>query len=299
MSKLKGKIIVNPYKCPGQSVKQAEALKEQFIALGVEVEIVYDGYLHSGVIDSNLQLDLGKIDFVVFLDKDKYLVEIIERSGVRVFNPSKQIAVCDDKGQTCIALAGNGVKMPKTVFAPVCYVQSNPVREDLADRVESQLGYPVIIKSAYGSMGNGVFKADNRPQLLSVMEKLKTQPHIFQEYLGKKFGTDVRVIVLGGKAIACMLRKNQTDFRSNVGQGGKGTKIELSDQYYKEYIACAEKCAQILALDYCGVDLLVGEDDKPVVCEVNSNAFFEEISLVSGVNVAKAYAEYVIKQTSK
>ena len=55
----------------------------------------------------------------------------------------------------------------------------------------------------------------------------------------------------------------------------------------------AEKAAQALKLDYCGVDLLYGEDG-PVLCEVNSNAFFEGLEAATGVNVAKLYAEYIV-----
>ena len=63
--------------------------------------------------------------------------------------------------------------------------------------------------------------------------------------------------------------------------------------------AAAEKCARVLCLDYCGVDLLFGDDDKPYVCEVNSNAFLGGIEAATGVNVAKAYAEYIIETVNK
>jgi len=50
-----------------------------------------------------------------------------------------------------------------------------------------------------------------------------------------------------------------------------------------------------LGLIYAGVDILYGEGGKPVVCEVNSNAFFGEIERVSGINVARAYAEEIVR----
>ena len=123
------------------------------------------------------------------------------------------------------------------------------------------------------------------------MNQVKLKPHLFQEYIPFKKGVDVRVIVIGGKAVACMERRNDNDYRSNVGQGGQGVKIELPESFK----AVAENCAEILGLDYCGVDLLYGKDGEPIVCEVNSNAFFDGIESVSGVNVAKKYAEYIIK----
>ena len=123
------------------------------------------------------------------------------------------------------------------------------------------------------------------------LEEVKTKPHIFQEYLGKKKGVDVRVIVIGGKAVAAMERRNVNDFRSNVAQGGDGIKIKLQDEFRK----AAETCAKVLGLDYCGVDLLYGNEGEPYVCEVNSNAFIGGIEKATDINVARVYAEYIIK----
>ena len=108
-------------------------------------------------------------------------------------------------------------------------------------------------------------------------------------------GVDVRVIVIGGKTVASMERRNKDDFRSNVAQGGCGVKIDLPENFQ----IVAESCAEILGLDYCGVDLLYGNDGEPYVCEVNSNAFFGGIEEATGVNVAKLYAEHIIKTIYK
>ena len=96
------------------------------------------------------------------------------------------------------------------------------------------------------------------------------------------------MIVIGGKAVVGMLRKSKGDFRSNIELGGVGEKIQLP----KAVIDLAEKVAKLLDLDYCGVDVLIGEDGY-YICEVNSNAFFGGIENVTGVNVARAYAKYV------
>ena len=97
------------------------------------------------------------------------------------------------------------------------------------------------------------------------------------------------------KVIASMERHNDNDFRSNIAQGGFGSPINLPSDYEQT----ALRCAEVLKLDYCGVDLLYGDNGEPVVCEVNSNAFFDGIEKVTGVNVAKAYAEHVIKTIIK
>lgn len=287
----KGIIIINPYLVPKESVHQAERLKEEFNKLGVDVDIVTDSFLQSILVDGNLKTKIKDIDFAIYLDKGKYQSEILYRTGVRMFNSHESIRLCDDKGVTYIALSTGNLKMPKTIFAPLCYRQDLPVKKEWATKIGNELGYPVIVKESFGSMGKGVHKAENEAELFALMKNLKLKPHLYQEYLGECKGVDVRVIVIGGKAVCAMERKNENDFRSNVAQGGKGYAIELTDEFRK----VAEKCAKVLRLDYCGVDLLYDKNKKPCVCEVNSNAFFSGIEQATGFNVAKAYAEHVIK----
>lgn len=287
---MRGLIIVNPYQVDGGNNHQAQRLKEEFSKLGVSVEILSCGYKLNRLVNSNLEFLEEKPDFVVFLDKDKYLSASLEKAGVRLFNADKPIRLCDDKGETVIALANAGIPMPNTMFAPLCYNEKAEITLDDAKAVIDTLSLPVIVKESYGSLGVGVYKADTTKELLALMQKLKTEPHIYQEYVGYKKGTDVRVIVIGGKVVCAMQRSNDVDFRSNLACGGTGTAITLD----KEFTEVAEKTAKLLQLDYCGIDLLYGKDGKPVVCEVNSNAFFRGVEGVTKVNVAKTYAEYII-----
>ncbi|HKM00280.1 MAG TPA: hypothetical protein VJZ06_10255 [Mobilitalea sp.] len=45
--------------------------------------------------------------------------------------------------------------------------------------------------------------------------------------------------------------------------------------------------------------MLFGEDDKLLVCEVNSNAHFKNIYDCSGVNAADAIISHIIKMQSQ
>lgn len=292
---MKGLIFVNPYLVPEQSLHQAERLKQEFSARNVDVQIVTDGFARVVIDGKGVKIDLTAPDFAVYLDKDKYLSEILERGGVRLFNRHDAVRVCDDKAQTYIALNCQGMKLPKTIFGALCYRKDLAINREWAQRIADELSFPIIVKESFGSMGKGVHKADDIDELLSIMEEVKLKPHLYQEYLPLKAGVDVRVIVIGGKTVACMERRNDNDFRSNVAQGGNGVAINLPE----EFQTVAESCAEILNLDYCGVDLLYGNDGKPVVCEVNSNAFFDGIESVTGVNVAGAYVEHIIKTIQK
>ena len=288
---MKGLIFINPFRIPEECVHQADRLKEEFNKLGVEIEIVDDGYQRVTVSGKDVTVNLPTVDFAVYLDKDKYLSNLLEKCGLRLFNTHKAVRLCDDKAETYIALSGQGVKFPKTLFGALCYNADLKVNKDTPSIIEKELGYPVIIKESYGSMGKGVYLANNKMELLSIMETVKLKPHLFQQYLPFKKGVDVRVIVIGGKTVASMERRNDNDFRSNVARGGQGNIITLPDSFKET----AESCAKILGLDYCGVDLLYSEDGAPYVCEVNSNAFFSGIEKTTGVNVAKLYAEHIIR----
>lgn len=287
---MKGLIFLNPFLVPEQSVHQAERLVQEFNKLGVEIEVISDGFSHVSLTSGGANIDLIKPDFAVYLDKDKYFSQILEKTGFRLFNRHASVRVCDDKAETYIALCNKGVRIPKTVFGGLCYSRNLKIKKEWAERIANELSFPIIVKESFGSMGKGVYKADNLQELIAVMESVKLKPHLFQEYIPHKVGVDVRVIVIGGKAIAAMERRNENDFRSNVAQGGSGVKIDLPENFK----LVAEKCAQVLGLDYCGVDLLYGENNHPVLCEVNSNAFFDGIEQATGVNVAKTYAEYII-----
>lgn len=288
---MEGLIFVNPYLIPKESVAQAERLKAEFAALGVKMRIVGDGFLNVTISGDALRAEYD-CDFAVFLDKDKYLSGALKKKGIRLFNSHDSIRVCDDKAETYLALAGKGLNIPQTVFGGLCYKEDAEIVSGAAEKIAEKLGLPLVIKESFGSMGKGVYLAETLDELKSVMEKVKCKPHLFQRYLGAKRGVDVRVIVIGGKAVAAMERYNEKDFRSNVALGGKCRNIDPP----AEFITVAEKCAEILGLDYCGVDLLYGDKGEPFVCEVNSNAFFFGFERTTGVNVARLYAEYIVRK---
>ncbi len=287
----KALILLNAYAKLPAFTYQANRLKEEFGELGIATDIMRNDRFFT-YIDKNGQIEsnLKGYEFCIYLDKDKYTSQMLEKRGLRLFNSHDSIQACDDKMNTAILLANKGIPMPKTLAGLLCYDLDESVKSDSLDIVESRLSYPLIVKTSYGSLGKGVFKVDGREELESIAEQVKGTPHLFQEYISSSHGKDIRIIVIGGKAVACMLRKSQGDFRSNIEIGGRGEKINLPDTV----IELAQRVAQILKLDYCGVDVLIG-DKGYYICEVNSNAFFGGIESVTKINVAKAYAQYVCK----
>ena len=288
---MKGLILINAYSKIKSALDQAERLKEEFAALGVSVDIRRNDFFAAYVgNDGNLAYNSINYDFCVYLDKDKYVSEMLEKGGLRLFNSHGAIRRCDDKMETFIALSGMGIPMPKTLPGLLCYDKDAKVTPEILDRVEKEIGYPVIVKCSYGSLGKEIYKADDRQTLERIAEAVRFEQHLYQRFIAESAGRDIRVIVIGGKAFAAMVRRSENDFRSNLGAGGKGEKVDLPT----EVKDISERAAKALGLDYCGIDVLFG-DNGYILCEVNSNAFFGGIESVTGKNVAKAYAEYIVE----
>ena len=283
-------INVNLYADNPSQNYQATRIKEELEALSVSVEVGTLAYKIR--VDNAGRLDACMpYDFVVNLDKDLYAGEAIEKLNVRAFNKIAAISACDDKMLTHLLLSGAGVKTPKTVAFPLCYNKDAVVTEsDIAPVIE-YLGLPVVVKLCFSSLGKGVFLASTKEELLSLANKYKREKALFQEFVPSSKGVDVRIITVGKKYLCAMKRVSKSDFRSNAALGGTGEKFTPPESFIK----VAETVAAALDLDYMGIDLLFGASGEPLFCEANSNAFFSVMEKVSGVNVAKAYAEYMVK----
>lgn len=287
---MKALIVINSYVKLESQLSQASRFKEELELKNVKVDTIKSIDALTYINSDRLETKLPKYDFVIYLDKDKYVIKMLEKLGYKVFNCSKALIDCDDKMLTHIELSNNGINMPKSIPASLCYTNGSKIDSDYLDYLINTLGLPMVVKESYGSLGKEVYLVKTKKELEELSNKLIYKPHLYQEFIQESSGRDIRVIVIGGKVIASMERKSEKDFRSNIGLGGKGSKFELS----KDCCMLCEKVSKVLNLDYCGIDLLVGKDNKALVCEVNSNAFFNEVEKISGVNVAKVYIEYIL-----
>ena len=134
---------------------------------------------------------------------------------------------------------------------------------------------------------------NNRAELQHKVKEFAGESIVFQKFIEESRGRDVRVYVVGGKAVACAERCNKDDFRSNVQSGGKMTAIDINDSNYTEFVLLAEKTAKILGADFSGVDILYS-NDCPLVCEVNSNAHFAGLTKATGIDVARCIVKHFL-----
>lgn len=286
-----GLAILNAYIQTPASLHFYKRMKEELGSLGVALDYKTNAEILSYITSGGdlFAKEMEKYDFVLYLDKDLYVSEMLAKAGVKLFDNAEAIRLCDDKMLTYIALSNSGIKMPKTISAPLNYAGIDD--EAFVKQVAEELSFPIVAKDNFGSLGKEVYLIKNYDELVSFEKEHKFSAHLYQQFIESSKGHDFRIIVINGKVVASMKRSNDNgDFRSNVAQGGHGEAIDLPASFAE----AAEKAAKILNLDYCGVDLLDDEEGNPVLCEVNSNAFLQEIERITGKNIAGVYAKHIV-----
>ena len=287
---MNGIIIVN--QTIGHNQYKINRFKTEFSKRGVHLDVfVNDGTL-AEIKNNEIKINLPAANFVLYLDKDIYLARLLEKAGFRLFNKADFIKLCDDKMLTFIACANEGIRMPKTIAGPLVYTDLQESNFKFLDSVIEEIGLPMVVKKVYGSLGEGVYLVETREELIKLYSEIARNPIIFQEYVKSSYGKSIRVLIIDGKVFGSFIRRNPLDFRSNFGDNASSRILEKPQKYE----AFAQKIAEKLQIEYAGIDLLVYEDDEPILCEINSNAFFEEFEKVTGLNVAEAVRDMVIRK---
>ena len=287
---MRGVIITNQE--VGHNQYKIDRFKEEFAKKNIPLDVIANDGTLAEIVDNNIKVNLSKYDFVLYVDKDIYLARLLEKAGYRLFNKPDFIKMCDDKSLTFIRCANEGIRMPLTITAPLVYSSSTNIHYEFLDEVIKKIGLPMIVKKVYGSLGEGVYKVDTKEQLINLYTEICHSPILFQKYMGKSKGYSIRVLIIDGKVFGGFRRINKGDFRSNFGETASGEIIKNPEKYF----TFAGEIAKKLQIEYAGIDFLDDENGDPVLCEINSNAFFEEFEKVTGLNVAEAYCNMVIKE---
>ena len=106
----KGLIITNGYGLADGIKHQVARLKDEFFKLGVEIEVKRNNELLSYIENGNIKTSLPKYDFAMYLDKDRYVADLLERSGLRLFNKMESICKCDEDVLSCALFENVAVK---------------------------------------------------------------------------------------------------------------------------------------------------------------------------------------------
>ena len=214
----------------------------------------------------------------------KAIIRHLERLGVILINGSESIDAVKDKLYSQQILGQSNLPVPKTLLV------KHPIDVEF---VEKSLNYPIIVKTLSGSFGAGVFLVEDRKQLRQLMRMAEiTKPSyniIIQEFIKDSYGKDLRVFVLNGKVVGCMMRQStDDDFRANITRGGEGIPYQITEEI--EFLS--GECSRLLNLDIAGVDLLFNNGSYSI-CEVNSSPGFEGMDRFCKTNIAEQIVTYV------
>ncbi|MEK5069480.1 ATP-grasp domain-containing protein [Sporosarcina sp. FSL K6-1508] len=267
---------------------QAELMKEAAERAGVRAQLK-----KNYEVMMNLDTNLGKRpDFVVFLDKDILLATFLKNAGIPVFNDPDVIETCDNKAKQYLELSKQGIPMPETIIAPKVYPNFTIKDSGYYEQVLEQLELPMIIKEGHGSFGMKVYLIETEEQFYEKTDELRGIDYVFQKFIATSRGRDIRVNIVGDEIVAAMYRHSETDFRANITNGGVATVIDLTDQQK----SLAIQAAHAVGAEFAGVDLLFGDNEEPLVCEVNAAAHIRNIYNVTGINVADAMIAYILRK---
>ena len=212
-----------------------------------------------------------------------------EVQGVFPLNESVAIGRSRDKLRALQLLAREGIGLPVTAFA------QDPRRAE--DVIKEVGGTPCVIKLLEGTQGRGVILAETAASAKSIIEAFSAANMniLVQEYIKEAGGNDIRVLVIGGKVVASMMRSGKMgEFRANLHRGGKAEAVVVSEDERRT----AVRSAEVLGLNVAGVDLL-RSNRGPVVVEVNSSPGIEGMEHASGSDVAGAMIEFLERHAQR
>jgi len=202
--------------------------------------------------------------------------------GIPVVNRPEVMETCGDKWATSVALAKAGLPQPKTALATD--------REE-ALRLMEAFGYPVVLKPVIGSWGRLLAKVTDRAAAEALLEHKEVlggfQHQLFylQEYVEKP-GRDVRVFVVGERAIAAIYRRS-AHWITNTARGGQAENCPLTE----EIARLAVKAAEAVGGGVVAVDLFESERGL-LVNEVNHTMEFKNSVHTTGVDIPGEILRY-------
>ena len=215
------------------------------------------------------------------------LLEHFEDAGIYVMNPAYSFRRAKDKYATLTALNKAGIQVPRTFIG-----ENLEAAIEFVHEVDD-----VIIKPLIGARGMGAIRAEHPELTYRAMKFIHQLGQVLyiQEMIHKP-DRDIRAFVIGNKVIGAMYRylpdDKEGEWRTNVHGGGRAEIATLTEEY--EEIAL--KTADVLNLDYTGVDILES-DNGPYVIEANASPSWSALSRVTGLDVAAMIIDRLVQRS--
>jgi [lysine-biosynthesis-protein LysW]---L-2-aminoadipate ligase len=219
-----------------------------------------------------------------------YATRLLEDAGLTVINSHDIVAVCGDKLLTTLALLRAGLRVPRTMVS----LSPEHALEPLAD-----FGLPAVVKPVTGSWGRLAARPADWSAARELLEHRAAMPSpqygvvYAQEYIDKP-GRDIRAVVIGTEVVGAIYRfcGGRGEWRTNTARGAPVQRCQPSD----ELTALLAAAAAAIGDGLLGIDVLEDRDGRFLVNEVNHTPEFHGAAEVLSVDLAGAYADYVLRR---
>lgn len=209
------------------------------------------------------------------------LLHALAGCGVVVVNEPGAIERCVDKATTSVWLRRAGLPTPP--------FWTTARREGAVAVLEHErrCGHRLVSKPLFGAQGQGI-RMVQRPEDLPGAEDVAGVWYL-QRYVGhSRDWHDYRVLVIDGRAVACMRRRGQ-DWITNIRRGARPEPVAGDGEL--EGLAVA--AAAVLGTFFAGVDILRDEEGRSWILEVNSMPAWRGLQSVCPFDIAERLAEAV------
>jgi hypothetical protein len=198
-------------------------------------------------------------------------------SGAHVANPLSSMASNTSKPYQAQVIIRHGFATPRTI------VTDDP---DEARAFADEVG-EAVYKSTSGirSIVTAFDPVADAPRLA----RLRWCPVQFQERVR---GRDVRVHVVGERALAAIVTSDAVDYRYSRAQSGADAQLEPYDLDEEVAARCVALAAD-LRLPFAGVDLKLADDGRVVCFEVNPSPGYTWYEAEAGLPISDALAGWL------
>ncbi|WP_166823611.1 ATP-grasp domain-containing protein [Thalassoroseus pseudoceratinae] len=204
-----------------------------------------------------------------------------------ILNSPKAIECAVDKYLTTCNLANVGLPVPATITCEDA---------EAAMMAFEWLGGDVVVKPIFGSEGRGICRVSDPDLAFRTFRTLARLGAVLylQRYIDHP-GFDVRVVVLDGAILGGMIRRNGTDFRTNVARQGS------IEPHVPTSLECewALQAARSVGATFAGVDILYDREGTGWVIEVNAVPGWRAFGRATGIDVAAKVIQFLESQSTR
>lgn len=272
--------LVDAAKKRGHDAERLYAPNFSFHQKGKNVDVRYEGGSFVG-----FDALIYRPNFVEEPSLHTHVPELLMRAGFRVLNGQANVMATKNKIEQHVRLSALGLPMPRWAIVK---------RKADAVQAARELGFPVVLKTPFGTHGVGIFYATDAETLQPIVDYLSISdgnPMIVESFIADANRKDLRAFILKGKVLAAMERAApEGDIRANAALGGVGSATVLSEE--EERLAL--QVAELFKCEVAGIDLLRSKSG-PLFIEANANPGFTELERASGVDVAAALVDAALE----